>query len=75
MKYAFVKENQKSWSIGLQCRVLQVSRPGYYAWLNLATSQRQQAKKFKRTTDSNHDKPIAENLLDQDFSVTAPNQK
>lgn len=129
MKYAFVKENQKSWSIGLQCRVLQVSRPGYYAWSKRATSQREQAnkildekilgifkyhksrygspriteelkdqgeqvnhkrvekrmktleirakqaKKFKCTTDSNHDKPIAKNLLEQDFSATAPNQK
>nr|WP_312894519.1 IS3 family transposase [Paenibacillus eucommiae] len=33
-------------------------------------------KKFKvQTTDSNHDNPIAPNLLDQDFSsTTAPNQ-
>ena len=33
------------------------------------------AKKFKATTDSNHDLPVAPNLLDQDFSADAPNQK
>ena len=32
-------------------------------------------KKYKvQTTDSNHDHPIAPNLLNQDFSTTAPNQ-
>lgn len=34
-----------------------------------------QAKKFKVTTDSNHDKPVAPDLLDQDFTASAPNQK
>lgn len=33
------------------------------------------AKKFKATTNSNHNLPIAPNLLNQDFSATAPNQK
>lgn len=33
-----------------------------------------QGSKFKRTTDSNHDRPVAENLLNQDFSVTGPDQ-
>ena len=33
------------------------------------------ARKFKVTTDSNHDKPVAPNLLQQDFSVEKPNQK
>jgi putative transposase len=32
-------------------------------------------KKFKVTTDSNHVKPVAPNLLDQDFFASAPNQK
>lgn len=33
------------------------------------------AKKYKvQTTDSNHDLPIAPNLLNQNFSTTAPNQ-
>jgi len=34
-----------------------------------------QAKKFKVTTDSNHSKPVAPDLLEQDFSATAPNEK
>lgn len=33
------------------------------------------AKKFKATTNSNHNLPVAPNLLQQDFSVTAPNRK
>ena len=32
-------------------------------------------RKFKLTTNFHHDKPIADNLLKQDFSTTAPNQK
>ena len=33
-----------------------------------------QKRKFKATTNSNHALPVAENLLDQEFSTTAPNQ-
>ncbi len=33
----------------------------------------QTKRKFKVTTDSNHDKPIAPNLLEREFSVSAPN--
>ena len=31
-------------------------------------------QKFQKTTDSKHNHPVAPNLLDQDFSVSAPNQ-
>ncbi len=34
-----------------------------------------QAKKFKVTTDSNHSKPVAPDLIEQDFGAPAPNQK
>ncbi len=34
-----------------------------------------QAKKFKVTTDSHHSKPVATDLIKQDFSATAPNRK
>ena len=34
-----------------------------------------QARKFKVTTDSNHDKPVAPDLIEQDFSAHALNQK
>ena len=113
------------------CRVLDVSRSGYYEWLSrqeqpssraqnqvildqrvkdmfyarrqragspritnhlaanghcydpktVANSLRRQglrakaARKFKATTDSRHDLPVAENLLKQDFSATRPNAK
>ena len=33
------------------------------------------ARKFKVTTDSNHQLPIAPNLLERDFTASAPNQK
>jgi putative transposase len=33
-----------------------------------------QKRKFKATTDSKHTLPIAENLLDEQFTVTAPNK-
>lgn len=33
------------------------------------------AKKFKATTNSAHDLPVAPNLLEQDFTATEPNQK
>ncbi len=34
-----------------------------------------QKRRFKRTTDSNHDYPVAPNLLDGNFIATKPNQK
>jgi len=33
------------------------------------------AKKFKATTNSRHNLPVAPNLLQQDFTATGPNQK
>ena len=35
---------------------------------------RRQKRKFKATTDSRHSLPVAENLLDQKFEASAPNQ-
>ncbi len=32
-------------------------------------------KRFKRTTMSDHDQPVAANVLDQDFGADAPNQR
>ena len=34
-----------------------------------------QAKQFKATTDSKHHLPVADNLLQQDFSASQPNEK
>ncbi|GAB6849572.1 hypothetical protein JCM10599A_33760 [Paraburkholderia kururiensis] len=33
-----------------------------------------QKRKFKATTNSRHDLPVAPNLLQQDFDVSAPDQ-
>ena len=33
------------------------------------------AKKFRNTTDSNHSLPVAENVLDRQFEVQAPNER
>jgi transposase InsO family protein len=32
-------------------------------------------RRFVRTTDSNHDQPVFENVLDREFTATAPNQR
>src|SRR3954454_4800991 len=37
--------------------------------------QARQKRRFKRTTDSQHAWPVAPNLLDQDFTATAPDKK
>jgi putative transposase len=34
-----------------------------------------QKRRFKRTTDSHHDFPVAPNLLKQDFTAQRPDQK
>ena len=33
------------------------------------------AKRFKATTDSNHNRPVAENVLEQNFAAERPNEK
>lgn len=33
------------------------------------------SQKFKSTTDSSHNKPVANNILNQDFTATGPNRK
>jgi transposase InsO family protein len=32
MRYRFIEAHRATWPIGVQCRVLEVSRSGYYAW-------------------------------------------
>lgn len=41
MKYKFIEKHREIYSIGLQCKVLKVSRSGYYKWLKrIKQSQR-----------------------------------
>ena len=44
------------------------------AMLRLGIRSRR-VRKYVVTTDSNHDMPVAENLLERDFSASAPNEK
>ena len=128
MRYPFIEAQKAQYPLALLCRVLEVSRSGFYAWSRRGPSQREledrklkaevvaihQASRqtygsprvhaelkarqfavsrkriarlmrqagltglspraFRRTTDSTHDQPVAGNLLNRSFEVTAPNQ-
>ncbi len=130
MRYAWIDQQRDDYPLKLLCRVLQVSRSGYYAWRRRepsATAQRRQQigqaaqqshrdshgtygyrrvhrdlvddreiaccretvrrvmaelglcgrhkRRFVKTTDSNHQEPIAANRLQRDFTATHPDQK
>lgn len=130
MKFAFVREYSQRWPVGVICRVLRVSRSGFYLWRKRRPSARHQrrqellarirqvhqenralygsprvhrallidgqsvcrntvaklmrnanirAKSRKRfvprTTDSTHQKPLADNLLDRNFAAATPDRK
>lgn len=128
MRYAFVAEKRVAFPVAVLCRALQVSRSGFYDFLEqpetsrerrdraLATKTRavfsehcgrygsprlvrelrsrgevvsekkvaqimreqgliaRQKRKFRLTTDSKHDNPIAPNLLSRQFTAQKPNQ-
>ena len=119
---------KKAYPLTLVCRVMQVSRSGFYSWRNRSKSARQQErerlipkvkeihrqskktygarriseelkaqgescgrtkagtlmklaeieakqkKKFKATTDSKHNLPVAPNILERDFTVPEPDR-
>jgi putative transposase len=128
VRYAFIIRNEKHYPISALCRVLKVSRPGYYVWKNSSKSVqsksdddllgeiqnayaagrgtygyrrvyqhllrnkiicslgkvrrlmhqngifRKSKRKFKITTDSKHNLPVAPNLLNREFIVESPNK-
>ena len=130
MRYAWIHTQRDDYPLNRLCRVLRVSRSGYYAWQRRqpsATAERrariaraaQQShddsygtygyrrvhrdliedyeiaccretvrqvmaelglcgrhkRRFVKTTDSNHDEPVAANRLQRDFTATRPDQK
>jgi putative transposase len=129
VKYAWIHEHCDLFPVAVMCRVLDVSRSGYYGSIDRKPSARQQRRemlsqaveeaywrehgipgyrkvykelleqkieccretvrkllrekalfsrvkrKFVTTTDSNHSRPVAENVLAQDFEADAPNKK
>ncbi len=126
MKFAFIAEEKASFPIAVLCKVLDVSRSGFYEWFERDPSTRasddkklkvhvaaiyersggrygsprvhrelraegfsvsrkrvarlmtelglqsRRKRKFRATTDSSHDLPVAENVLDRKFEVDAP---
>ena len=129
MRYAFIDEHRSVWPLPVMCRILEVSKSGYFAWKNRPDSAKEKsdrvlaekiatihsehrsvygsprihqvlkengfqvsrkrvarlmkelgisAKRCRRrviTTDSKHDLPIAENLLERNFGADAPDKK
>ena len=128
MKYVFIAQHKKTWPVDLMCRLLGVTRSGFYGYqqrggthidpyheelleavraiaeatedsygsrrmksalnaLNYPVSrnrarklmreagvQAKQRKKYKVTTDSNHNKPLFKNVLARQFSVDEPDR-
>ena len=127
MRFAFIRVERAHYPVRVLCRVLEVSRSGYYAFEKHTPSDREvsdqelvtrieaihrrnrgvygsprvhrelrneghrvgrkrvarlmrqngivgrRRRRFCRTTDSRHGLPIAENILDRQFTVTQPN--
>ncbi len=129
MRFAFIDAEKANYPMHLLCRVLQVSRSGYYTWRRRKPSSRALEderlrpkvleafetgrgtygsprvrdelidqgvtigrkrvsrlmrelglrgvcpRRFRRTTDSEHGRPVPPNLLDRDFDAAQPNEK
>jgi len=128
LRYRFIGAEKANYPVRVLCRVLEVTRSGFYAWLCREPSVRAKAnqrlqleiraihersrktygsprvhaelkaqgfrvgrnriarqmhemgifgrrpKRFKKTTDSKHGQPVADNLLDRRFTARRPNQ-
>ena len=79
IKALFVQSKERSGARRIQ---VDLAEDGNYADLKtiMNSMSRQNlvakaARKFKTTTDSDHQLPVAPNLLEQNFDATGPNQK
>ena len=129
MRFAFVHAEKATHAVRCLCRVMHVTRSGYYAWATRRPSRRQREegqltariraihtasrgtygspriteqlkqdgvtvgrdrvarllrdlglvglprKRFRQTTDSQHQLPVATNVLDRDFDAARPNER
>jgi len=129
VRFSFIQVEKANYPLRVLCRVLQVSRSGFYAWFKRAPSERERRdevlkpkvlqaskvgrgvygsprihselkaqgvevarkrvarlmknlgivatppRRFRRTTDSNHDQPVAPNLLDRSFVASGPDHR
>ncbi len=64
-KYRYIRTARTGASVALLCRLLEVSRSGYYEWLHREPSVRKRA--YKAAANSKHSHPIALNLLISKF--------
>jgi len=45
VKFSFIKEHRRRWPVALICRVLKVSRSGFFAWLRRPASKRDRRRR------------------------------
>ena len=68
--YGYRKVHQDLLATGIRCCAETVRRVMKKAGIRSRTR-----RKYVVTTDSNHDRPVAENLLNRDFEAAGPNEK
>ena len=68
-RYGAVRITDELRAKGELCRKNRVAKRMNYLGLHAKAK-----KKFKVTTDSKHNLPVADNLLNRDFGTTMPNQ-